>query len=54
MSTRRPEKSESLRVNVTPADREAIKALAVRHEVSEAQVIRWALREYLESKKEEQ
>lgn len=42
-------KTESLRVNVTPEQRAAIKAIAERDDVSEATVVRWAIRAYLQS-----
>lgn len=45
-----PEKrTESIRVSVTPELRQAIKDLAERRDVSEAHIVRRALRLYLKS-----
>jgi hypothetical protein len=43
-------KSESLRVNVSEDIKAKIVAEAEEHEVSEAQVVRWALRDYFNRK----
>jgi hypothetical protein len=44
--------TEGLRVNVTPAQRERIEAIAERDDRSVASVIRRAIRELLEREKE--